>query len=186
MSEQKKISNTKKNYFLISGAAIIIILLIGYFCNQISDYETKISEYEDWINDYKSSINDYEEKNEELEKKLENAKPWFNLSQKEKQEIIDKQYAEQKAEEEKRKQEEKEKEEQEKAEDEARTKAAEEYLEEYSKNGYNPEEDNSDYGEYIYMTRCPYCGGKWLNDTNPNSYPGNSSYCMDCGMGLEE
>lgn len=31
------------------------------------------------------------------------------------------------------------------------------------------------------MSACSYCGGRYIDDINDNS-----SYCMDCGVGMSE
>ena len=36
-------------------------------------------------------------------------------------------------------------------------------------------------GDGLSISKCPYCGGRYVNDINDGS-----SYCMDCGIGIEE
>lgn len=171
---KKKFTNTQKNYLIGGIALIVIIFLIGLNSNTASDYQSK-------IDDYQSKITSYKQENEELNEKVEDAEPWFNMSEEEQQEIIDKQKEEQEAKEKA----EKEKEKQEELEESRAGKTQVDIV--------NPEtgesqkvyvnKDTLEYVKNLHRFDCPYCGGKETYIVDSNDY---TEYCENCGFGLEE
>lgn len=168
------------NKYKIFGSILVLIMflfLVKGFNNKISEYEHKISECKSSISEYESSISEYESKIENLNKKISDASPWFEMSEEEQQEIVYKQEKEKEALKLKEEQEAKEEEKEEKSQQiESDNIEKDNYVFDYHYEG-----EPTTVGKGITMSRCPYCGGRYIDDINDNS-----SYCMDCGVGMPD
>ena len=169
------------NKYKIFGSILVLIMilfLVKGFNDKISEYESKISKYENKISECESSISEYKSKIEDLNKKISDASPWFEMSKEEQQEIAYKQENEKK--EALKFKEEQEDKEQETKENKKQVKSENTEKDNYVFD-YHYEGEPTTVGKGIIMSKCPYCGGRYIDDLNDYS-----SYCMDCGVGMSD